>query len=132
MINAVQLYSFFFLIIVILRALFKYQESGPLMYSLILTADIIALVGLFGFSFRKLIFRDWFWKIFVFLFTAVEAMILIRMNYEHFWELLYAAALILPAPYSLVMYAWKTRWDLQNRPARQIEGESHDSDNRRP
>ncbi len=132
MINIIHLYTFFFLIIIVLRALFKYQESGPWLYSLILVTDIIALIGLIGFSFRKLIFSSLFWKVFLVFFFAVEAAILVKMKFEHLWQLLYAFALIMPAFYSIFMYAFKTRWDLQEKGHPAKKGESHDSDRSSP
>jgi hypothetical protein len=102
-----------------------------LFYAAIVLIDLIALIGMIGLTFKKYIFRDLFWKIFLILFIALEAVIISRIKFEHFWQLLYSIALILPAHYSIYVYAFKSNWKLKDtlvEQARNKKGEKDDSD----
>jgi len=82
-----------------------------LMYIILSLSDIIGLLGIYGFTFRKFIFIRLFWKIFIFPFSLGECYLIYNSTYNDKLAFIIALLLIIPAPYILFLYIFKLKWE---------------------
>lgn len=85
-----------------------------LLYVLMIIIDGFALVGIFGFAYHKEIFNPVFWKFFLPFFYGFEIYLLLGFPYRNFYVFLFALSLILPALYTIFLYAFKFKWVEKN------------------
>lgn len=85
-------------------------NPNVIFYIVIILMDALALIGIFGYAYKKEVFKPMFWKIFLPFFTLLETYIIASSAYVSFWVLLFAISLILPAPYTIYLYGFVHRW----------------------
>lgn len=79
-------------------------------YVIMLIIDGIGLLGIFGYAYHKEFFTPKFWKFFMPFFYALEIYLLIGFPYRNFFVFLFALSFILPAFYTIYLYAFKFNW----------------------
>lgn len=86
------------------------------MYIIMVIIELVALIGIFGFAFKKQIFSSIFWKIFLIPFVLIEGYIIYTSTFQDiFLVFIYSLAIILPAPYTIYAYGFKYKW-INNKP----------------
>jgi hypothetical protein len=105
-----KLYAFVYALIAVTRAVLNFSGMNPAMYALMVLFDICAAAGIFAFSWNKLFLRRLFWAILILPYLALQCFLLYRAARHNITELLIFTVLILPAPYTLYLYAFRTNW----------------------
>ena len=81
------------------------------MYIVMIVVELVALIGIFGFAFKKQIFSPIFWKIFLIPFILLEGYIIYTSTFQDvFGIFIYSLAVILPALYTIFAYGFKYKW----------------------
>lgn len=114
-----KLYSFIFAAIVLIRAFMNFGKPVMGVYLLLTLADLLALFGVFTYSFRRPVIGAFFWKAFLLVYSAAVFYIFAQSVQTSGWSFLISIAFFSPALFILYLYGFQTNWKGAAGPTRQ-------------